>query len=115
MNDETDLRMEVGRRWQSLISRASTREDAHAWALPYIEGDLGNRADAPTLSALYWLHGVSMKNNDGSYKHSIDDLALNYRRWLAACEMYDADPGRYHHEMSRRPPDPDRNPWLWNC
>ncbi|MFC1411549.1 hypothetical protein ACEZCY_20025 [Streptacidiphilus sp. N1-12] len=100
-------RVEVAVQWCALVQGTVTREAAHAWATPWVEGD-GASADFEdplVVTALQHLHGFDLcrapgrpgvvwhgTSGEGEWCHSPDDIASQLTRWQEKCARYDADP-----------------------
>lgn len=95
-------RADVAAVWHALINGEVTREEVHAWTVPWVEGDV-TAQDLMTDSALLYLHGfdlthpldnpTSMRHGGpGVYVHSEAWISESFRRWRANCSQYDADP-----------------------
>jgi hypothetical protein len=52
-------REDVAKVWQAVIDGTMTREDAHAWAGPFVEGNQ-RAADPSAGAAVTWLHGFDL-------------------------------------------------------
>jgi hypothetical protein len=98
-------RAEVEDVWESLLARRITREDAHDWTVPWVEGVIGE-ANPMVLGGLEHLHGfdlrydperpgVAQHGRGGPYMHSEQDIADALARWRLNCARYDADPVEY--------------------
>ena len=108
-------RAEVAARWTALTKGETTREAVHAWAVPWVEGDVPVE-DPMILSALTYLHGFDLTRHpdhpawaahggDGHYLHSRAHIADELTRWQTRCDEYDADPRGWTeraHELARR-------------
>ncbi|MBM7773967.1 hypothetical protein JOD54_004171 [Actinokineospora baliensis] len=98
-------RSSVERIWQGVVDGSVSREEAHAWAEPWVEGDSGS-GDVMTDSGLQHLHGfdlvwvdddrtITQHGGIGPRVHSAADIERAFTAWQAACDSYDADPVGY--------------------
>lgn len=111
---ETDVprtppgRAEVAAWWRALVAGEVSREGAHAWAAPWVEGDGGpaDFADPLVVTALQYLHGFDLRRDpgrpgelwhgaageEGEWYRPREDIAAGLARWERNCALYDADP-----------------------
>ncbi|MGW6915859.1 hypothetical protein ACWGB8_18890 [Kitasatospora sp. NPDC054939] len=105
-------RAEVAAQWRALVAGEVTREAAHAWAVPWVEGEgaFADFEDPLVVTALQYLHGFDLRRDpgrpnllrhdllrhgaagEGEWCRSPDDIADGFVRWQAKCAAYDADP-----------------------
>lgn len=104
-------RDQVARTWTELISGVLTRADAHAWAVPWVEGEPGRVADPMTGNGLLHLHGFDQAyTGDGKVGHDVssdwlyseEDIAAAFVRWQQAVAEYDQDPAGYSARARQR-------------
>ena len=101
--------------WRSVIAGIRTRESAHDWSVPWVEGDRGAGPPADVLAGtgLQYLHGLDMTANpeaphfishggNGSYVLSEVEVAARLDHWLHVCSQYDADPQGFLHQARER-------------
>jgi hypothetical protein len=100
-------RVEVAACWHALAEGEVTREEMHAWAVPWVEGDgaVADFEDPLVVTALQYLHGFDLcqdparpgflwhgASGDGEWYHSLDAIVGGLARWQENCALYDADP-----------------------
>lgn len=84
----------VAGQWRRVIAGETTREEAHAWARPWVEERDGEVDDPVVRSALLHLHGVDLVRAEpggtslrhggrGTYVHSAEALQEAFDRWQA--------------------------------
>ncbi|MFF1649899.1 hypothetical protein [Streptomyces sp. NPDC058240] len=107
-------REEVSARWKALISGDLSREAAHAWASPWVEGPSDPDCPDPlVLTALQYLHGFDLSvdpQHPGLMRHgqgiawyrSIKEFSDEFSRWQANCALYDSDPQLWQQSRLRR-------------
>lgn len=104
-------RTEVDQVWREVIASARSRESAHDWAFPWVEGDLahGRAPDSMVSNGLLYLHGLDlvMRDGDGLRQYQFDDaeVVTRYEAWIARCADYDEDPEGWSQrqmELARR-------------
>ena len=99
-------RTDVEATWESLLAGRITREDAHAWAVPWVDGESDAPLDTMTFSGLEHLHGFDLRydperpgiaqhGRGAPYLHSQQDMAEAFARWRRDSARYDADPIGY--------------------
>lgn len=87
--------------WRSLLNGTTSREEAHAATVPWMEGSL-LVADPMTLGGLQWLHGADQAFDSdpavvhhglpGTYVRTREELRQAFEAWVADCRSYDRDP-----------------------
>ncbi|WP_295699423.1 hypothetical protein [Lapillicoccus sp.] len=111
MADGWPDRSEVKSAWREVIAGARSRESAHDWAVPWVEGHLahGPASDLMVSDGLLYLHGLDLltRDGDGLRRYMFEDLEVvaRYEDWLARCSGYDQDPegwSRDRRELARR-------------
>ncbi|WP_326836024.1 hypothetical protein VSH64_14065 [Amycolatopsis rhabdoformis] len=113
-NDGWPLRSAVESTWRQVIARERTRESAHTWAAPWVEGSAGVNPPTDTMIAtgLGYLHGLTMKAAPDSphlishfgrdaYLLSAAEVTARFDHWLALCHDYDADPAAFRQRARR--------------
>ncbi|WP_327419740.1 hypothetical protein OG763_43120 [Streptomyces sp. NBC_01230] len=107
-------REEVSACWKALIFGDLSRETAHGWAAPWVEGPGDTDYPDPlVLTALQFLHGFDLSvdpQHPGLVRHgqgiawcrSIKDISDEFSRWQANCAFYDSDPQLWRQSMLRR-------------
>lgn len=99
-------RIDVAAQWMSVVAGTLTREEAHAWTLPWVEGDDTGVYDPMVLNGLQHLHGLGLKHdpmNPGlvshgrgpAYVQSDLDVVEALAHWQADCARFDANPVEY--------------------
>jgi hypothetical protein len=98
MTDDWPDRSEVDQAWREVIASARSRESAHDWAVPWVEGELAHEycPDAMVRDGLLTLHGFDLwcRDSDGLRRYQVDDdeVVVRYQEWIACCAEYDQDP-----------------------
>src|SRR5262245_39319539 len=110
-------RSEVDQAWREVIAGARSRESAHEWAVPWVEGDLahGRPPDLMVSNGLLYLHGLDLliRAGDGLRQYTFDDSEVvgRYQAWLTRCADYDKDPegwSRRQMELARQAIEAER-------
>jgi hypothetical protein len=97
-------RQEVEQRWLDVLQQRVPREEAHAWAVPWVEGT--PEAPCPDLMVglgLTYLHGFDTTNDPeaphlsrhggpGVYAKSLEDVREDLEYWRSNCADYDRGP-----------------------
>ncbi|PPK71144.1 hypothetical protein V5P93_003007 [Actinokineospora auranticolor] len=98
-------RSAVAQVWQGVLDGTISRDEAHRWAAPWVEGDSGVE-DPMTNSGLQHLHGFDLvwvddarttvrHGGGGLPAHTRTDVQQAFAAWRTACDSYDADPAGY--------------------
>ncbi|MFE3759551.1 hypothetical protein ACFXO9_35060 [Nocardia tengchongensis] len=99
---EWPKRSEVESVWRRMLVGDLTREAAHDWAKPWVEGaDVGTPTDAMASLGLDYLHGLDMTASLASpnliyhggaepYVLSELEVAARLDYWLVRCREYDS-------------------------
>jgi hypothetical protein len=97
-------RDEVRARWHGVLDGSLTREQVHAWTVPWVEGAApGWPLDGPVESAMQTLHGFTMASDPatphlvhhgppGVYLKSPAEMRSDLERWEYTCREHDLDP-----------------------
>ncbi|GAA1999446.1 hypothetical protein [Catenulispora subtropica] len=104
---EFPARAEVLRRWRDVVAGATSREDGHRWAAPWVEGVASSPEDVMVLTGLQYLHGFDLVlEANGGYGHSAsgaegpyikppEEVEADLDHWLRQSALYDEDPPGY--------------------
>lgn len=96
-------RAEVAARWRDILAGSRSREEVHAWATPWVEGD--GKIDDPLVSGgLKYLHGFDLTTRPAEpdrvrhgmgpgrvYCKSDAAIAEDLARWEQNVTFYDRD------------------------
>jgi hypothetical protein len=97
--------------WRAVISGDVSREGAHAWAVPLVEGGWIHH-EAMVMKGAQMIHGLDLtrdpEGNPGALKHgaapgwvyirSDAQVVESFEYWLADCEAYDRDPVEFRRQ-----------------
>ncbi len=77
--------------WADLCNGVRTREEVHALAAQWLEGE--ELVDDPLADyGLADLHGADLRQSDGTWLHPMQDLADRYEKFAAAVRFRAEDP-----------------------
>ncbi|MCE0534298.1 hypothetical protein LWF15_02135 [Kineosporia rhizophila] len=80
--------------WADLCNGVRTREEVHALAAQWLEGE--ELVDDPLADyGLADLHGADLRQSDGTWLHPMQDLADRYEKFAAAVRFRAEDPEGY--------------------
>ena len=103
--DGWPTRPTVERVWRAVAAGAKSREDAHDWTVPWVEGEAGHErpGDLMVETGLQHVHGLDMAycpetphlihhGPPGIYVRTLEVVRVDLESWLDACREHDDDP-----------------------
>lgn len=106
-------REEVEQHWLAVLNAHETREQAHAWAIPWVETSPdAHCSDLMVGFGLTHLHGFDMTHDPEApdvvghgpptpprvYAQSLGTLRADFEQWRRHCADYDRDPAGWQRQ-----------------